>query len=222
MDWTLLALPGIIPEGPLHPGLAIALIPAGASAALMAGRSTRAWTILVAVATLGLIAGVQGDWLTGGYLARSDRGLVGVALLGVLIVGTAARMRRSTATVVSICACAGVWAVVPDTEAPLIAGGIIAGAGALTLLPGWLADVRHHIHGLLPVLAVVAAAVGSIGRPPRFEPASVVGLLAALAGLAVWTVGGAVSHRQRAGTPTTVAPGATSSTTTAPAPTMAS
>ena len=152
---------------------------------------------------------------------RNNRGTVLIATVAVVLVAVSARLSRSTATVLSLAACAGVWTVVPDTEAPLLAGGVVAGAAAVTMIPGWLDDVRCRVHGLLLLLPVAAAATGSVGRPARFVPGTFVAVLTAVLGLAAWRVLTALWRRQRAGTPITVVSAATSSTTTAPAPTTA-
>lgn len=222
MSSLLATLPGIVPDGPLHPGLGLGGFVIGISVAATAGRSTRAWSTLVVLCSWVVIAAIQGDWSGRAFFDRPDRALVISITAIVVVAAVAARLRRSTAAVLSLAACVGMWAIVPDTEAPLLGGGVVAGATAVAMLPGWLRDVRCRVHGLLLLLPMMGAATGTIGRPARFVPGVFVGGLAALSGLAVWSLAAALWRRQRAGAPMTVAPGRTSSTTTAPAPTTAS
>ena len=222
----LAALPGVVPDGPLHPGIAGAGVVAGVALAAVAGQHAVRWLFAVLAGSAVLYMGFQGDGLWSAVFDRPDRLSVAAAIVGVPMLGAALRPRRTTATAAALCACGGVWAVVPDTEAPLLAAAVLCGAAAATALPGWLPDSRRSVHSLLLLLPVWAAAVGSIGRPARFGPGLIGALVAGALGVAGWCsfeagLRGAVSRRQRAGTPTTVAPGATSSTTTAPAPTTA-
>lgn len=222
MGSLLALLPGLVPDGPLHPGLALGGVVVGVAAAAMAGRSTRAWTALVVVGWWFVTAAVNGDRLAAAFTDRGDRAVVISVTIAVALAAVSARPSRSTATVMAIAACAGVWAIVPDTEAPLLAGAVLVGATAVTLLPDWLEDSRRRIHGVLLVLPVAAAAIGSVGRPARFGPGILAAALTAALGLTAWQVLRVLWRRQRAGTPITVAPAGTSSTTTAPAPTTAS
>lgn len=217
----LAALPGVVPDGPLHPGIAWAGVVAGVAVAAVAGQHTVRWLIAVLSGSAVLYMGSQGDGLWPAVFDRPDRLSVATAIVVVPMLGAAVRPRRTTATAAALCACGGVWAVVPDTEAPLLAAAVLFGAAAVAALPGWLPDARRAVHSLLLLLPLWAAAAGSIGRPARFGPGLVCALATGASGVAAWCWFETVLRRQRAGTPTTVAPGATSSTTTAPAPTTA-
>lgn len=226
MAGLLAALPGIVPDGPLHPALATAGVVAGVAVAVVAGQHTVRWLFAVLSGSALLYTGSQGDGLWSAVFDRPDRLWVAAAIAVVPVLGAAVRPRRSTATAAALCACGGVWAVVPDTEAPLLAAAVLGGAAAMAALPGWLPDARRSLHSLLLLLPLWAAAAGSIGRPARFGPGLLAAMVTGALGVAGWcsfeaVLRGVVVRRQRAGTPTTVAPGATSSTTTAPAPTTA-
>ena len=222
MGWLLASVTGVIPEGPLHPALAASGLVAGVSAAAVAGRHAGRWLALMTLVGVGLVTVHQGDVLRRGMTDRPDRLTVLGVVLAVVALGAWARPRWSTATLAALCACAGVWAVVPDTEVPLLAGAVLCGGATLRLLPGWLPDTRRRSNAALLVWPLAAAAAGSIGRPERFAPSLLLAGVVAGLGLAAWVALNAGWRRQRAGTPTTVAPAATSSTTTAPAPTIAS
>ena len=210
-----------VPDGPLHPSLAVAGVVIGVSAAAVAGRSTGRWLAFVVTGALFLAGATLDHAPPTGFVDRADRILVIATVAAVAAVALAARMRLSTSAVIAWFGCVGVWAVVPDTEMPLLAGAVLFGAGAVGALPGWLPDRRRALHGILVQLPLAGAAVGSVGRPSRFAPALMVGALAILFGLALRELGVAVRLRQRAGTPTTAVSGTTSCTTTAPAPTTA-
>ncbi len=226
MVTALVATITVVPEGPLHPSLAVVALVAGLAGALVAGRDAGRWLVLEIPLVVALVTAAQGPVLRDGIIDHPRRTTVVTALIVVGMVGAVIRPRWSTAVVVAVAGCAGIWAIVPDTEAPLIVGAGLAGGAALRLLPGWIPDSRRRSHAWLLLLPVVAAAAGSLGRPARFGPALVVGALTAFAAvvvvrLCVMRLFGALRRRQRAGTPTTVAPASTSSTTTAPAPTTA-
>jgi len=222
MDATSLILAGLVPQGPLHPKLVVIGVVAGIAAAAIAGRSEGRWSLYVLAAAGLLVVAVQGDVLWGGVVDREDRRLVVGATVAVVAASAAVRPRWSTALIASIGACAGVWTIVPDTEVALLVGSVLVGATALRLLPGWMPDRRGRLNGSLLLLPLVGAAAGSIGRTARYEPALVVGSLGVLLSISGWTFVRLAWRRQRAGTPTTLVPGPTSSTTTAPAPTTAS
>jgi hypothetical protein len=221
MDGMLFAVAGLVPEGPLHPKLLAIGLVAGVAVAAVAGRSTQRWFVGVLLAGGALVSAVQGDVLLAGFVDRNDRSVVAGSTLALVMAAVTARPRWSTAVIGTLGACAGVWAIVPDTEVPLTVAAVLAGASALRCLPGWMPGRRGRANGALVVLPLVGAAAGSIGRPSRFEPALAVGALTGLLTLAAWYLVVLMWQRQRAGTPTTVVPAATSSITTAPAPTTA-
>lgn len=212
-------LAGLVPDGPLHPELALLGVVAGVAAAVVVGRRERVWTLAVVAISLGAAQSVQGALLAG-FLDRGDRVSVVGVTVAVTGVAVAARPRWSSAVVATFAAVATVWAVVPDTEVALLAASVLAGATLVRLLPGWLPDDRRRVNGVLVLLPAVSAAVGTIGRPSRYPFALVLVLLAAAGAVAAWSAGSAY-RRGRAGTPSTVVSGATSSTTTAPAATTA-
>lgn len=213
-------LAGLVPDGPLHPDLALLGLVAGLAAAVVVGRHARAWTLAVVATALGLAHGAQGGLLAD-CLDRGDRASVTGVTVAVVAVAVAARPRWSSAIVATGAASAAVWAVVPDTEVALLGAAVLVGATVVRLLPGWLPDDRRRGNGALVLLPAIAAAVGTIGRPSRYPLAVVLGVLAAAGAVAASTLWSGY-RRSRAGTPSTVHPGGTSSTTTAPAPTTAS
>ncbi|MEZ5243786.1 MAG: hypothetical protein R2707_01715 [Acidimicrobiales bacterium] len=217
----VVAVAGIVPEGPLHPKLFVIGIVAGVAAAVVAGRSNGRWLVSTLGAVGVVVTAAQGDVLVGGVVDRTDRGFVVAVTLAVIVAAMATRPRWSTAAISALGACAGVWAIVPDTEVPLLVAATLAGASVVRCLPGWLPDRRSLANGVLVVLPLAGAVAGSIGRPSRYGPALAVGALTALLALSAWGLLVLSRRRQRAGTPTTVAPGSTSSMTTAPAPTTA-
>ncbi|MDW3217885.1 MAG: hypothetical protein R8F63_04665 [Acidimicrobiales bacterium] len=208
----------LIPDGPLHPEDAVLALVAGVAVGIAFRRRSFAWIVGVLAAAWWLLRWRYGTVLADAVAARGQP-------LGViaLIVAPAALLasrplRPRTVAVLTVGALAGIWAMVPDTEAPLIAGAAVAGATVVAMRRGGELPA-HRAAGALVLLPLCAALVGSVGRPERLGPALVVGLLGA--GLAASSMGLWRVLRQRAGTPTTVAPAATSSTTTAPAPTTA-
>lgn len=205
----------VIPEGPLHPGHAIAAFAAGVIVGLLMRRRPVAWTVSVAVtAVLVQLARRDGELLDA--ISDHPRRLFAVAAgAGAGLVVAGLRLHTWSVIAASGAALAMVWGIVPDTETPLIYGGVVAGGAACLPRLG-----RTRVVALLAALPVIAAMVGSIGRPERLELAlSAAGLAAA--GVAAVVEAG-IRCAQRAGTPTTVTPGGTSSMTTAPAPTTAS
>jgi hypothetical protein len=207
----------LVPDGPLHPVDALWGLSAGLLVATVAARRAGRWLLLVAVAAGSVVLVRRGGELVDGYLDRPDAAFV-VGLTAAVAVLTAVRpVRVSTSAFVAVAGCAGVWAIVPDTEVPLIVGAVLLGAAAR--LPR---DAVVRPGGWLLLGPLVSAVVGSVGRPSRLGPALLVGVvLGGVAFLVVTLFRVIVSGRQRAGTPTTLAPGATSSVTTAPAPTTA-
>ncbi|GJM38972.1 MAG: hypothetical protein DHS20C19_23390 [Acidimicrobiales bacterium] len=208
----------LIPDGPLHPEDALLALVVGLVVGAAFRHRSLPWITGVVGAAWLFLRWRYGALLTDAVAAR-DRPL-GIVALILAPVGLLAwsRLRPRSVAVLTIGALAGVWAVVPDTEAPLIAGALLVGATAAASL-GRAELPAHRFAGGLVLLPLGAALVGSAGRPERFGPAVMVSLLGAALVASVVRFGRVL--RQRAGTPTTVAPGATSSTTTAPAPTIA-
>ena len=214
---------GLVPEGPLHPTLLVTGLVAGLAGSAVAGRDGTRWLLITVAGAVLLAQFGQDDVLRAAFGARDDRAVVVATTIAVAVAGLVLRPRWSTAVVAAIGATAGVWAVVPDTEVPLICGAVLAGASLVRCLPGWLPDERRRGNGVVFVLPALSAAAGTIGRTGRHVPALALGVLGAVLALSTFRLARAVwRSRQRAGTPTTVAPGATSSITTAPAPTTAS
>jgi len=208
----------IIPEGPLHPHDLIAGLVAGVLAGLLARRFSRwgPWIIVAAVAVT--IETRYPGVATRGFAERPSRVFASLALpvsgvVGLLLI----RFVNSAREVmfVALVANAVVWGLVADTEPAVIVGGVV---GAALLCVG--STKASPATAVLVTLPAAAAIIGSVGRPSQLAPALVA---AAAAGIVVVAlVMGFEQRSQRAGTPVTVASGATSSTTTAPAPTTAS
>lgn len=206
----------LIPDGPLHPDDAAAAVLVGLAVGLLLRRRQRAWAPTIVLVIWAVVEGRYGAAVADGFSAQ---GSIGLALIGLvaLVSATALRpWRRTHLGIVVLGALAGVWAVVPDTEAPLIAGALLAAALVASSGTG-RGRQATRLDSLLVLLPPVAAIVGVAGRPERLTPALGMAVLGALlAGAGLGLVG--QLWRSRAGTPTTVAPGSTSSTTTAPAP----
>jgi len=179
---------------------------------------SRRWTTFVIVAVLGVIAQRHGDVVARAWFERPMPLLVAAGAVVTIATARALveRSRPPTMRVVIpvFAALAVVWAMVPDTEAPLIAAAVMLGA-----VPGLPARDRSPCAGLLVTLPVAAAVVGTFGRPDALGPAlfaagavgcGCYGVMTVIARSTLW-----------AGTPTTVVYGSTSVRTTAPAPTMA-
>jgi len=219
------ATAGFIPEGPLHPEDAMRALAVGLAVGL--GLAALDWRRgLPAVA---LAAGVclheyrYPETLVDGFRERPAPTTVligiGVAFAALALPLRLVRIAVTDLMIATAAACAAVWAIVPDTESAVILGGVLIAAMAFSP-PTGLASIGDAVVVFVPAIAAV---VGSIGRPERLEPASKAAVVTGLAVLAVasgirWFV---AARRQRAGTPTTVRPGSTSSVTTAPAPTTA-
>jgi len=209
------------PDGPLHPVDAIVFASLGVSVAFVVGRHTARWVVLVLGSAFLLITVSEGDVITAGFAEHGRRSLVLATTAAVVAAAMIARMRWTTAVVVAVSGCAGVWAVVPDTEVPLMAGSLLLGAAAVHTVFGPLPAPRRWFNGALLLLPLAGAAAGSIGRPGRFSPALLLAVVTVVAGVAASTLLRSDWTRQRAGTPITVVPAGTSSVTTAPAATSA-
>ncbi|MEM8705242.1 MAG: hypothetical protein AAGE98_02215 [Actinomycetota bacterium] len=209
----------VIPSGPLHPEDAVAALLVGLAVGLVARFSTAGPLLVVAA------AGVTFEHRHGGlWDAVVDRpapvwALLGVVSTAIVVAALAAplgdRSMRLAGLVATLPVLA-VWGLVADTEAPLIGGLVLA--GSLVFGPGRAGPGV----AAMALVGPVAALVGSVGRPGQLTLALVAtvawafAVRVALVIAATWR-----GRRQRAGTPTTVEPGSTSSTTTAPAATTA-
>ncbi len=218
MSGAVVAQLSLIPDGPLHPDDAVAALIVGVIVGGLFGRRPVAGPLLAAAAATTLAIRHPG-FVPEGFL---DRPTPVVAIAGMLVATTLAaaalRVRVPApvhATMASATiACAGVWATAPDTEPALIGGAVLVASAP------FLGRAAASWAPMVVVVPFAAAVLGTVGRPGRLPlvlsvavAAIVIARLADL-GLRRW-------WGQRAGTPTTVAPGATSSVTTAPAPTTA-
>lgn len=206
----------IVPDGPLHPDDALYALLAGMLVG-MAMRATGRWgAVLVPIGAVLAFEqrypGVAWESLDGRWGPLAACVATG-ALAALPLSGPGAGSVSARLALLSIALpVALVWAIVPDTEAAVIGGCVVAGAFVLGS-----AQWERRTVVMLSFVPVFAAAVGSVGRPERLWPALGCVLVAgALNGAIGWVV-----RRQRAGTPTTVVPAATSEVTTAPAPTTA-
>ena len=211
-----------IPDGPLHADLAIAGLAFGVFVAVFAARRPRAWialilAVFVVAIEVRLDGGIADGWILDVFRDRDNTWLAVAALVGVPLLAAQRPVGSTTAAFAALGATAGVWAVVPDTETALLAGMLLLGAVA-----GSPRDEQSRWYALLAVLPVVAAIAGSVGRPERLNAGIGVGFLGAALALSVLVFSRGFWRAQRAGTPTTVDRGSTSSMTTAPAPTTAS
>ena len=211
----------LVPQGPLHPDHALIGLLFGLLAGAVSGhrRSAGPLLLMAAVVTLWLR---QPELVPEGLVERPRPALDLLVVLGAALAASAAVARPAlasprTVVAVAVAGCAGVWAIAPDTEPALIGGAVLAGAWAM-IRPS------SPTMGLAVVVVVpcLAAGFGTIGRPERLPLA----LAAAVAAMGImrllaWGVAVGLARRQRAGTPRTVAPGATSDVTTAPAATVA-
>jgi hypothetical protein len=143
--------------------------------------------------------------------ALVERPLPGAVFVAVMVwTVLAVRILRwgdpppATALVAAIAACVGVWATAPDTEAALITGAVLLAAAP------WVRSASIASLAAVTMLAPLAAVAGTVGRPERLPlvlaiALSAFGLARLAAAVLVWTT----NRGQRAGMPTTVAPGAT-------------
>jgi len=208
----------VIPVGPLHPTDAIYALGFGVAVGAMAFRSMKRWSVLVVLAALAVMSGRHPGDISNGFVDRPLPWLV-AAFAAAFAAGSWWVTSRRRAPVHStalgvLAACVAVWAVVPDTESPLIAGSVIL--GAMVFMPrGGAADGP----GVAWVLPIGAGVIGSVGMPNRlFVAALATVLVVAAVSVAQFVLGRRRESTTRAGDPTTVVNGATSSTTTAPAP----
>ncbi len=209
----------MIPDGPLHPDDAIVALLTGLLLAVVAGRTRMAGPSLVAGAAV-VLAVRQPSLVPEGLSERPapavaiGAAVVVACILAALLTSSGPASAR-TSLLVATAGCVGAWATAPDTEPALIAGVTLLAAVPFV---GRDARVTAPVVTIAPALAAV---IGTVGRPERLP---LVLAAAVTAAIAVWIgdVGRRwLVRRQRAGTPTTVAPGATSAVTTAPAPTTA-
>jgi hypothetical protein len=182
----------LIPDGPLHPELAIAGVGAGLLCAGVAGRRAALWLLLVPVAALLIVSERLGNVVLDGYSSHDEKMLVIAATVGAVAVAAIRPLRVSAAVALALGATAGVWAVVPDTEASLLVGAVIV--GALALAPR---DMATRLTAVLVALPVLAAVVGSIGRPGRFSPALAVAGAGAAGAICTVEIGRQLLLRRR-------------------------
>jgi hypothetical protein len=206
----------LIPAGPLHPvdaawGLAVGLLVAG-----LARRDVGRWFALVPAGMVGVVTVLRGNELLDGYLDRPDTATALGVTLSVLVVACVGPSPVAAAVPAALAALVGVWVIVPDTEVPHIAAAFLVGAALR--MPR---EIRTRLSGTLVLFPLAAATAGSVARSERLGPAVLLGGFAWLVAQLIGVELRRSKRRQRAGTPTTVAPGATSTTTTAPAPTTA-
>jgi len=211
----------VIPVGPLHPADAVYALVFGLAVGATAFRSIERWPLLVTAASIAVMSGRHPGDITEGFARRPLPWLVAALAVASLAGAWWATAHRSvqvrTAALEVAASCVAVWAVVPDTESPLIAGLVLA--GAMVFMPR--GDGRSYL-GQIWALPIGSAVIGSVGMPDRLPVAA---LAAIVAVFAVNVVQSALVRLRvattRAGVPTTVVRGATSSMTTAPAPTTA-
>lgn len=203
-----------VPEGPLHPDDAVSALLFGLIVGLALRAAGRFGPVLVPVA---VALAFDARHRNTGWEAVDGRLGPLLACLAVAVLASAPAVLGENRVAVrpmllaAALPVAAVWAIVPDTEAAVIGGCVLVGASvcgdgtwaARTAAPLWS-------------VPVFAALVGSVGRPERLWPA-----LVAITATSVVVGAGVRRWRQRAGTPTTVVSGGTSSVTTAPAPTTA-
>ncbi len=221
----LAASAGFIPDGPLHPEDAIRALGVGLAVgvALAALDWRRGLPAVVLAAGVSLQEYRYPELLIDGFRDRPlpSNVLIGIAgAVGVLAVLLwLVRIALADLMVAAAVAVAVVWAIVPDTESAVLLGGVLIAAMAFTPPTGR----AHYGDAIVLLVPAIAAVLGSVGRPERLEPASKAAIAAGLGVLLALGVGRRLvtMQRQRAGRPTTVQPGSTSSTTTAPAPTTA-
>lgn len=205
----------LIPEGPLHPDDALFAFVVGVVVGVGLRFAGRLGGYLAPVGALVVLEvrypgtiwpSVDGRW------AAIAACVAAATLIAAPLRAGAAEIAARPLLAGGIVTVGGVWAIVPDTEAALIGGCVFAG-----LLVFGRAAWGRLAAASVAIVPTGAALVGSVGRPERLWPA--LGLVLAVSALGWLSV--PIVRRQRAGTPTTVDPGATSAVTTAPAPTTA-
>jgi hypothetical protein len=169
----------IVPEGPLHPTIAVGSLAAGAAVTLVAcwhGRrrgpgNDAVHALLVAAAGSMIVAASAGHapWQllpdAGDRVLRSTwLAAAGTGALGALT----ARVSPRVALVLCLVVLAVAWATVPDTEAPLALGCGLLVPSLLAVRP-MQRPSRAHTASLaaLSAMAGGAAAIGARGRPER-------------------------------------------------------
>ena len=197
----------MIPDGPLHLDHALAALAVAGGVAFLSRRS-RWFGPIMAVTFLALFAwrqpGVLSDVVTSDRWSVVDGVLAvgaGVAFLAI------ARMPWMTQRAVfgaTVAASVAVWATAPDTEGALIAG-IVALVSAVAV-----AGRTGLKFSVFPLVVVIAALTGTVGRPERLElvlSIAFVGFVGFAAGVGFaerWLRGrgeGIVSRRQTAPAP---------------------
>ena len=188
----------MIPEGPLHAadfGIALLL---GAAVAVIFWRS-RWWLPAASLVGLGGF-GRRHGWrnLVDGLI---DRPNFVFALTALVVVGTIGwQLDRRVAVsdtmvpMLTTGALATVWLVVPDTEAPLMFGATLI--VAMVACPRRESSASSAVPGGAVLgLAVVAACVGTIGRPDRLLAAVVAIGLSTLVALGMTLAARSFSER---------------------------
>lgn len=172
----------MIPDGPLHAtDLGVALL-LGVTVAVVFWRS-RWWLPVASMSAVGGFGTRHGwDGLADGLLDRPNSVLALTALVATGTIGWQLDRRLAPGGLVlpllTVAALVVVWGLVPDTEAPLMFGATLG--GALIACPNREPAVIPG--GAVLSLVVVAACVGTIGRPDRLLPVIVaIGLLVLLA-----------------------------------------
>jgi hypothetical protein len=219
------ATAGFIPDGPLHAEDAIRALGVGLAVgvALAVLDWRRGLPVVVLAAGVSLQEYRYPELLIDGF---RDRPLPSNVLLGIAAaVGALAvllwlvRIALADLMIATAAAVAVVWGIVPDTESAVLLGGVLIAAMAFTPPTGR----ARYGDAIVLLIPAIAAVLGSVGRPEQLETASKAAIATGLGVLLLAGVGRRLKamQRQRAGRPTTVDPGSTSSTTTAPAPTTA-
>jgi hypothetical protein len=215
----------LTPAGPLHPtDFAISLL---IGVVVATGLRRSRW--LAPVGAVAALAGYGwrhgGGTIVAGLVDRPAPGLSVVALLVAAAIGwrIQLRLRRmgigrgDPVGVITVVSLALIWAIVPDTEAPLMLGTTLAPVVGWALV--WdcrfvecrkrseIRPVRRPAaSGAVLALCVVAASVGSTGRTARSLPALTGTVLVVLAGLVLAelmkqadeSVSGSVTRAERA------------------------
>ncbi len=194
----------MIPDGPLHPvdalvGAAAGLVTASVLTGWVRCRSGARWarsddTVTAVVSAL-VVAGAllirPGPGVVVSALARPDPALALAASAVVVAVVTAAGRDPGPVAATSLTgagAAAAVWALVPDTEAPLVVVGLLGVGGVLALGPavaGGGPSVAGRTRAVVTGAVAVAALTGTVGRPDRLAPALVALTAVSLVGVAL-------------------------------------
>ena len=158
----------MLPDGPLHPTDAVVGMIVGVAVAVVLGGHSKRGLVLAAAATA---YAVRHQGLLDSFVDRSDPLLVVVAVIAIgALAGTirsAMLISIGRLTLSALVATAGVWAIVPDTEAAVIGGGALAGS----LIRRGSRHAKTADRASLYAVPLAAAVIGSIGRQARLSPA---------------------------------------------------